>query len=101
MDLLLNQVQIKPIFEPDMDDAAGYVNPEMEIGHIKGDNCEFGINDKEHIEIVSKLKKSDAFGAGKGDTLDVFEKLNDIKDQIDQEEIDKKKQAKGGHGGVK
>ncbi len=33
----------------------------MEIGHIKGIECEFGINDKEHIAICEKLKKTGHF----------------------------------------
>lgn len=55
MDLLLNQVQIKPIFEEDLDESEGLIiDPSMEVGHIKGESCEFGINDKEHIDICKQ-----------------------------------------------
>jgi len=31
----------------------------MEKGAIKGVNCEFGVNDNHHLEILDKLKKTD------------------------------------------
>lgn len=81
MDLLLNQVQIKPIYEPEELENEGYTDESLEKGHIIGKDCEFGINDKEHVDIVNQLKKTDAFGEKPSDDMDVLEKLSEYKDQ--------------------
>ena len=90
MDLLLNQVQIKP------EEALGYIDKTMEIGHIKGQECEFGINDKEHIDICDQLKKSDSYGSEAKELLDVYEKIQEVKDEIDEEAIAEKKKKNAG-----
>ena len=87
MDLLLNNVQIKP------EESAGYIDKGMKMGHIKGIDCEFGINDKEHIEICDTLKKTDAFGGGEKEMLDVYEKIQQVKDEIDDEALEARKEA--------
>lgn len=69
----------------------------MEKGAIKGVNCEFGINDTEHIEICGKLKKSDAFGGSEKEELDVYEKIQQVKDEIDDEALDAKKAQEQAH----
>jgi len=89
MVLKLNTVQIKP------EESEGYYDYDLEPGHIRGTMCEFAINDKEHIEIIAGLKGQEGDGDGDSRKLDVWNKLNDLKDQIDDEEADAKKKAMG------
>ena len=92
MDLQLNQVQIKP------EESEGYKDQSMEKGAIKGVNCEFGVNDNHHLEILDKLKKTDLQGGSDKKELDVFEVIQKVKDDIDDEaRVEKKKHEQEHH----
>jgi hypothetical protein len=41
-------------------ESEGYFDYDMKKGHIIGTECEFGINDNYHLDIINKLKKTDS-----------------------------------------
>jgi len=70
----------------------------MDKGAIKGVNCEFGVNDNHHLEILDKLKKTDLTGGSDKKELDVFEVIQKVKDDIDDEaRVEKKKHEQEHH----
>lgn len=62
----------------------------MKKGHIIATECEFGINDNYHLDIISKLKKADAICDVEDGKLDVYAAMEKIKEGLDDEKVAEK-----------
>ena len=79
---VLNDVQVKP------EESIHYIDKELQKGEIIGVNCEFGINDKEHIELIESIQNADSKADSKGEEeedADFYKTLQEIKDKLDVE----------------
>lgn len=88
IEAILNDVQVKP------EECLSYFDPEMDKGSIIGTKVEFGINAKEHIELIATLKHSDKLEDG--DDLsqnghNFYAKLKKTKREMDVDQLEEKK----------
>jgi ABC-type transport system involved in cytochrome bd biosynthesis fused ATPase/permease subunit len=71
-------------------ESEGYFDYDMKKGHIIGTDCEFGINDNYHLEIIRKLKKADAISDVRDGKLDVYAAMEKIKQGLDDKKVEEK-----------
>ena len=90
LESILNNVQVKP------NERKDYIDKSMEIGSIKAIGAVFGVNDKEHLELIKKIINSDEFKDENKDEIshpnDLYDRLKKTKNEIYEKKIKEQKE---------
>ena len=90
IETILNEVQVKP-------DSCNYTDKNLPTGTIKATKVEFGINAKENIELIQKVKFSDRrelLGQEKDENQNLFYRLLKTKRELDIQQLEQRNKLK-------